>query len=295
MNERVVSFGAGMYGILTSPSSEHLLDNTPAVIFLNADPVHNRINVSLCRHIAGLGISSFRFDLSGSGDSILRNDNRPVKEIWIEDIIHAMDHLATELRVKHFVILGICKGARVAAEVAMRDPRVLGIVPINFDSPANIVSKWANVRHWINPRWWTSYGLGRVSARLSALIGIAETKPGALPALHAQFGDFFGSDEAQIVEVWQELSRCAVQALVVFSEFDRHHDFFREKVKPRLQSDKFPTTLQMAIVRNADHNMTAVATQKRLRRALTDWILQLCKPADGDKNLGITAAPPLNA
>ncbi|NQX89594.1 MAG: hypothetical protein HRT77_13120 [Halioglobus sp.] len=290
MREQILSFHQGMTGILTSPSSQQVSGDMPGVVFVNADPVHNRINVALARDMAARGVVGFRFDLSGSGDCLLRNDARPVKEIWVDDIILAMDYLATELRLEQFVILGMCKGARVAAEVAMRDSRVLGVVPINFDSPASLVSKTAKIRYWRSPRWWVHWGLPQLPEKLRALLKGSKDSTEALSTLHAQLGDFFGSDEGEIVGVWRKLMQMHLNILVVFSEFDRHHDFYREKVTPTLPVGQSRAVSQVAVIRNADHNMTMLATQARLQAVFRDWMFQMFGPGCVETRQGVVGS-----
>jgi hypothetical protein len=274
MIEQVIPFVDGMAGIITLPSKQVGSGTMPCLVFLNADPLHSGIHVKLCRALAQQGIVSFRFDLSGSGDSLMRNDARPIKDIWIEDTVRAIDHLANTQQFGSFVVIGICKGARIAAEVGLSDSRVVGIVPINLDSPAATVSKKARVRYWMNPRWWAWWGVGKIPEKLMVLAGIRKKQPQAMPSLHAQIGDFFGSGEAEIVNVWQKVQQQSVPTLAVFSEFDRHYDFFRLQVEPKIRSNDFLPALKLAIIRNADHNMTIPATQVHLRRALSDWLFQ---------------------
>ena len=77
MTERIVRFGPedGLLGILTEPVSP---PRGPAILFLNAGVLHHvgpfGWYVSLARRLAELGFLSLRFDLSGIGDSPLRND-----------------------------------------------------------------------------------------------------------------------------------------------------------------------------------------------------------------------------
>jgi pimeloyl-ACP methyl ester carboxylesterase len=129
MTERVVRFGAdeGLVGILTEAASSKL----PAVVFLNAGVLHRAgpLNwyTTLARRLAGQGFPCLRFDLSGIGDSAIRNDPRSEVERALDDIQAALDFL-TRRKSERFVLIGLCSGAMFAHHAAVRDPRVVGAV-----------------------------------------------------------------------------------------------------------------------------------------------------------------------
>jgi hypothetical protein len=138
MTERVFRFGAneGLLGVLTEPSPEAPRpENTaPAVLWLNAGVLHHvgpfGWYVTLARRLAGLGAINFRIDLSGIGESPVR-DGGPTLERAILDVTEAMDFLTRKRQVRNFVLIGLCSGAVLAHHVAVRDERVAGVVQID--------------------------------------------------------------------------------------------------------------------------------------------------------------------
>jgi len=132
MKERVVQFGDGnrLVGILTEPS-EHRSPRFIVVmsnVGLNHRVGPSRIWVDLARRLAALGIASFRFDLSGLGDSAPRNNSLGDDvERAVLDLQDAMAWLAREVG-QRFVLVSLCSGTDNAHRVATSDHRVCGAV-----------------------------------------------------------------------------------------------------------------------------------------------------------------------
>jgi hypothetical protein len=136
VSERACTFGSqgSLVGILCEPHGGSA-PRLPGVLLLNAGLDHhvgpNRLNVDLARHLAGLGFTSLRFDLSGLGDSEPRRDQRSDEERAIADVAEAMDFLGELRGVSGFVVIALCSGVDPAHAVAVRDPRVRGAVFLN--------------------------------------------------------------------------------------------------------------------------------------------------------------------
>jgi alpha/beta superfamily hydrolase len=128
MKEHALKFGANesLIGILTEgdlvDSSCNANKGLAALLF-NAGLIHhvgpNRIYVKLARRLAGMGITTLRFDFSGIGDSGQRMDKLPAKDSILDDARQAMDELERNWGVKAFICIGLCAGAAAAAQVGL--------------------------------------------------------------------------------------------------------------------------------------------------------------------------------
>ncbi len=133
IEETVVTFGKNesQLGILT-PTKDPKGSERPTFILLNAGIVHHigpyRSTVDLSRRLEKSGFSSFRFDLSGLGDSESRQDQQSDRERACFDIDAALNHLEKTYSIKKFVLYGLCSGADNGHLVAVRDPRIVGCV-----------------------------------------------------------------------------------------------------------------------------------------------------------------------
>lgn len=131
--EEIHYFGENqkLMGIFTPSSTS----GKPIVILSNVG-IHPRggpfrINVHIARSLAAQGFSSFRFDLSGHGDSGQHTEISDVYKQRILDVKDALDYLEQFKSEKRFIIIGICSGAQLAHSVAARDERVRGVVLID--------------------------------------------------------------------------------------------------------------------------------------------------------------------
>lgn len=134
MTEQVHRFGPdeGLVGVRTEPVADRAWFDSPTVLWLNAGLLPSvgpfGWYVTLARRLARQGIGSFRFDLSGIGDSTLRTDGRDNLERGVADVTAAMDFLGREFGSQRFALVGLCSGAVLAHHVAARDDRVAGAV-----------------------------------------------------------------------------------------------------------------------------------------------------------------------
>ena len=137
MNEEMLVFGPtrALVGIITDPPPAARGTSLPAVLLVNAGLVHrvgpNRLYVKLARSLAALGCVVLRFDLSGLGDSTVRDDHLPFDQSAVSETQEAMDALRVARGVEHFLLSGLCSGALIALTTASCDARVVGVIPIN--------------------------------------------------------------------------------------------------------------------------------------------------------------------
>ncbi len=147
--EHAVHFGTdnGLFGILTKPNFS--VKNRPAVLIVNTGANHrignSRFAVLLARRLAALGITSFRIDVTGLGDSSrptiepmldtldLRSQSqlRVYRDEFCTDVTDAIDELVL-LGYERCIVVGVCSGANLALYAAERDQRVVGVAVANI-------------------------------------------------------------------------------------------------------------------------------------------------------------------
>ncbi len=130
--EQAVSFGRlnNLVGVLTRP--DEAPESGPAAILLNAGFLHrvgpNRLSVEIARRLAGGGVSTLRFDISGIGDSQLGDADLLYVERSRRDITDAMEMLNETIGANQFVLMGLCSGAFNAFRSAVANDQVVGCV-----------------------------------------------------------------------------------------------------------------------------------------------------------------------
>jgi hypothetical protein len=132
--EKAVKFGtsASLVGVMTEAAAATAGADRPAILFLNSGILHRvgscRIHVRLARALSSAGFHCLRFDFSGMGDSDQRRDSLVYEESTVVETREAMDYLAKTKGVKRFILVGLCSGADMAHETAVKDERVSGLV-----------------------------------------------------------------------------------------------------------------------------------------------------------------------
>jgi pimeloyl-ACP methyl ester carboxylesterase len=275
MREEAVVFGEDgrMSGILSDPPPEERLPGAPAIVIVHAGRIHrvgpNRIYVSLARRIASLGFTVLRFDLSGIGESDVRRDSVPYQVAEIEDVVEAMDFLATTRGASRFALMGICSGASLSAMCALRDPRVAAAVVINAQGyPLRRGQRFRAHARKVRRYWW-KVGL-RHPASLQRIIRDRFAPPellaGQLPA------DESGSQTPEGVLI--ALRERGIQILVVYSESDPGLDYLEIMAGRELRTSIAEGAASLEVVRGADHTFTLLASQRRLTEAVGRWLVR---------------------
>jgi pimeloyl-ACP methyl ester carboxylesterase len=138
VRETAMAFGPapGLFGVLCGPVAPPV-GARPTLVFLSPGTTphmgDDRMWVLMARRFARMGFTSLRFDVAGVGDSSARTgDAAPVANLGqaAADLKAALDWLET-VGSKQFILVGYCLGAKVACNLALRDPRVTAQFLIN--------------------------------------------------------------------------------------------------------------------------------------------------------------------
>jgi len=131
MIERAVAFGAGgsLVGVLTEPDPAHSVPGAPAALMWNVGIQHRvgpyRVQVDLARELARRGFTSLRFDLSGMGDSEVRQDHRTDQERALDDVREAMALLEKRRSIGRFLPIGFCSSVDSVHAISLADERIV--------------------------------------------------------------------------------------------------------------------------------------------------------------------------
>ena len=134
MKETIENFGnqGHLYGTLCVPEEGAFKSGTPCIILLNAGLVYqagpNRLYVEMARDMAKKGFCSFRFDLSGIGDSNRSRENISYDEQIPNDIGDALAFIEKKTGIESFVLMGLCTGADNAHKYALINSKVTGAI-----------------------------------------------------------------------------------------------------------------------------------------------------------------------
>ena len=293
--ERSVRFGVGgrLFGILCEPRDGRV--RASALLMgtgYDRQSGWARSTVDMARHLAASGIVSLRFDAANVGDS------PPVPGVapqvlyarqQVEDSIAALDLMAS-LDLPPAVLVGRCSGAYLAFHTALADRRCAGVVAINILSfwwdPRDDVDEM--VRH--NPR-----SLGEYRRRAFTIETVRRILTGKVDLRHASaniaklarrrclrlaapvLGNLLPDARLhnRVLGAFRSLRDRNVPLSLVYSENDvglaRFAEYFG-KGKRRLE--KYPN-LSLAIIAEADHNITPRKARADLRILVRDKVLAM--------------------
>lgn len=320
-DERPVEFrvlGERVSGVAHVP--REIAPGVPGVIMLAAGESCRTalFYVPLARTLARAGWPVLRFDPRGIGDSdgdlgcaTLAEAFRKIQAGGlVPDCLAAVDFMERDLGVGTSVLTGLCGGAITAVYAAARDPRVVGIAPLElrlqytplprfrfrgtraqYLSWAQIVSSSRRTLFLLSVRRGLHRlreALGRMRAFAPRLASLART---------AWQGDETGSDrwfvqrlgQGANVPMLRALRRSldrGVPALCVFGDTDEPRMF--ERVLPGLAGaragrggdSKAPPgeLIERRVIAGADHNFVARGSTERLFATLTEWLSSSERP-----------------
>jgi len=134
MKESIENFGQQnhLFGTLCTPQIDIPTTSKSCVVMLNSGLIYQagpkRLYADMARDIAKLGFSSFRFDLSGIGDSDRSRGNLPYDEQIPIDIADALDFIEQKTGINSFILMGICTGADNSHKFSITNDKVTGTI-----------------------------------------------------------------------------------------------------------------------------------------------------------------------
>ena len=133
IEERAIRFGhdGGLFGIATEPSATREAGTPTRLVLVNGGNNHrpgiNRNYTEWAREAALRGVATLRFDIRGLGDSPpLRAEdlNQLYRDETRDDVLAALEAVATGAPGERLVLAGVCAGAYQALHATLASDRV---------------------------------------------------------------------------------------------------------------------------------------------------------------------------
>ena len=139
--EHAIQFGAHQHlaGIFNDApidqADESATFDDTAVVMLTPGMLHHagpfRLHVDLARSLAAKGLPSFRFDLSGIGESFGIGEAGRSLDRATGEIRTAIDWLNENHSIRRVLLFGLCSGADDGLAAVANDPRIVGLVAMD--------------------------------------------------------------------------------------------------------------------------------------------------------------------
>ncbi len=282
-----------LFGTLCRSTS--LNTKSPAIIFINTGASRNigwaRSTVHYARAMAEQGYNSLRMDLSGLGESEAV-EGQPVilyNDAFCADIRAALNHVES-LGYRSCVLIGSCSGAQAAFN-SMPDARVRGLMLINllrFNIPlseASVIGGAQSFRSTANYlRVFSEPGA------FDKLLKGGTRKIGGIAKEYARrasimLASVFGNMAFQLSgslrfahpvhRKFVELAQDNVQMLIVYGDNDNGLDELAIHLGAKAKMlRRFPQA-ELAIIDNADHNMTAKTSQNKIQKLISSLLTRI--------------------
>jgi dienelactone hydrolase len=231
----------------------------------------------MARAFASLGFVTLRFDLSGIGDSPVRQDNLPRAKSTIVEVQEAMDYLTCEKGLRRFVLAGICSGARTAWLSALSDQRVAGAVVINDAGHRRgdfLEYSRTLIRHYLRIVLFSSFR-GKTWPRVfklqfgvrHALLAVFSTLRNPFPPRRQQ-----KSPTNDMIENLRSLTERGVRVLIVHSEGDEGWDYLNMTLGKEVKHLNSWNGVSLKTVPGANHTFTLLSNQEALIQVTQRWL-----------------------
>lgn len=271
--ETPVCFGhvSPLYGVLTRPAGQR---QGATVLFLSTGYDRHagwgRTTVILARQLAERGIASLRFDAANVADSPPA-PHAPAQVLYStsqeQDVAAALDFL-TRQDLGPIILAGRCSGAYLSFRSAVADPRVAGAVAVNpytfrwqpnrdIDSALQFgpralsdygqrALQWATVRRLLKGE----IDVRRAVANIAAVVSKKALQPLMLFIRH------YTEEGRHVHAAFRTLARRSTKLTLVYSENDVGWEHFSSYFGQRGERLREYGNVQLAVIPNADHNLT---------------------------------------
>lgn len=286
--ERPVRFknkGKNLFGIFHNAANN---SKKVGVIFLNSGLQYrvgpHRIYVKTARRFSQIGVSSFRMDFSGIGDSEGEIRNPHFDCFDIEDTLRAVDFLTKKEMIEKVVLLGLCAGARNALKTATRDIRIDSTIfwslpfyaspntPTGrlFPDSLNRTDAKHHLRQWMRKALSIKLLINYLSSHKNKNLPSVVMK--VFHGLIVGEKDLYDSKQSKFSKAFELFLSSKRKALFVYGERDIILNTFEEKIN-ELSNDK-RRLCECYIVPNVDHTFTSLEAEKAVIEKTADWLVQ---------------------
>lgn len=233
----------------------------------------NRLNVLLARQFAAMGIPSFRFDMSGLGDSGNSRSSARAAERWVADTRAAMDFVAGKVGPCDFFMVGLCSGADIAYLTALEDPRLVGAALWDLYSYPTPRSKVLAVIYRLSRSGFA--GIWRSMRRNLRLDDRAAANDVAKPRATEGAG-FYGRAEvptkSEFVEKMNRLVRRGFKPYFLYSGSAPEDFNYAGQFRDMFHGEEFWRRSYYDFVAQNDHLFSQPHMRERMREKLEYWV-----------------------
>jgi len=251
----------------------------PCVVMLTAGMLHHvgpyRLHVDMAQGLAEAGVSSFRFDLSGIGESLPSGYVADSTQRAIDECRQALDFLSEQYGFETFVLFGLCSGADDAIQIALADRRVQGVVMLDG---CGFRTTGFHVRRFFKRQLPNLLRKEKVAGKLKSLLGVENSRSEAT-TLAPGFDIREFSDRNTAQQELQTLVDRGVSMLMIYTggvhEYFNHQGQFR-RMFPNLNDH---ARITVDYQPEWDHVLYLTEDRIELVKRMREWLSRLTTQA----------------
>jgi pimeloyl-ACP methyl ester carboxylesterase len=281
--------GETLFGVLTvAEGGSSTARGIVVTVSGGGTPLSTSVNdmwVRLGRRLAGSGVSAFRFDYHGVGESTGETGRFDLASPFAVDLLGAVEHLAT-FDLGPVALVGSCFGARTALSAASRIEHLAGMVllcpPVrDFEMGEKTTTRVAQT---------PMTELIRRAARPSVIRGLfardrrraykryVSAKFGALrdPDERARLSNGQGRASASFLTSLEDLARRSIPTLIVYGEED---DLLEDYVRAQPLLERVLSLPSARVehrrVEGSIHGCTTIESQDTVMDLVQEWVVRV--------------------
>jgi len=269
--EKPVVFGEAenLFGVVNVPEKTQ---SPTAVVMLTAGMLHHvgsfRFHVLLARELEKQGLVSFRFDLSGIGESLAIGSAGSSLNRAADEVGQAIDFLEHQYGIDNVILFGLCSGADDGWHVAKLDKRVIGLAMIDglgYPTAAYYRQAWLEkIRKSTRPSFWIAK-LQRVLRERS------QSSSGLLNGTDIRE---FPSREVAAQDLQQFMER-GVRILACYTGGSGELINYKNQFQEMFPSVRFTASVEHDFYPEMDHVTLLKEDRKKMLERLIVWIINV--------------------
>jgi len=260
----------GVYTFADCENANLSSKEKPTVLLLNSGLINRtgpfRHYVRLARAFAKQGFNTFRFDLSGIGDSERRTDNRSHDEHAIDDVSDVMSFLELQHGDKEFIVMGICTGADNAHKAMVNHKNVVGAVSIDGYS-------YPTLKYYLKLYGKKLFRLASwlTMIRLALKNFVDLLKPKEEENIFESFDfEWLLPNKAKTELDYQNFINRDAHLLSIFTASWPYN--YEQQLADSLPNIEFGENIQMVYLENAEHTFPLVDDRVQLTETIINWL-----------------------
>jgi len=259
-----------LVGILSEPDGENNSDK-PLILMLNAGLVHRsgpfRMNKEFSDILSTNGFSSFRFDLSGIGDSEkYPMDSMAYKDRNLSDVGEAVDFIKEKINPSKIIVMGLCTGADLAHRSAVAYDDISGSIMLDgYGYPTKNFYIKRYVPVLFSPLRLFNY-FRRFFSRLIPSNNEAQTESGS----DAYYWEL--PDKQRYIDDMTSMFNNGKKHLYAYTSGVREYYNYELQFVDTFNSYSFCPSVQVNYFEYADHIYILLEQRNLLFNTMLDWI-----------------------